>query len=604
MTPQTKHPARTTSRGFRPWIAALIGFLSLGAIFLLFSALSLHEIEALRSFPGQEPESATIPFLIPSNDNQSLTVDVRFFLVPVFHPTWLRIKPDDCLDTLVVNDTAVDESIAKFCDYGEGRVLHLGTYLHGGWNTMHVVIGDQGGETGLKLYAAKTDPLILFVDALLLLLVCIVVAYMLFLGKKMSAHQRLMPAIVGGVFLRVFYYLFTPYAVRGHDTDAHIDYIRYVSDHLLIPPAQDGWEYHQAPLYYFISGIWMKILTWFRLTDAFILQTIHASSMLLSVGTVGVSAWIAKILFPKKTESHLSLLFLSLVVSLPSFVFLASRISNDPLYQLEGLLFLALLLVWWRTPSWKTWYAVAFVCAISLLTKVSASVFVVAMFLTLLLRTGVPFKKKFLHGSLALLLLFILTAWLPFLRLYIEEDTSRTLSLGNQGMHSGLSVPSEPKNMLTFDPVQVVTHAFNNPWEDSARRQFFPEYFYRSAFFGEFQFEHKEFLASCILFLGMIAMLLCLGGIAYELLTVPKKNFPMWLILGLLFAASVSYRLRFPYSANQDFRFVVMSIIPLSYYAVIGASVLAKPVRRICMGCLWLLVCLNSAFLLWASLTT
>jgi hypothetical protein len=165
------------------------------------------------------------------------------------------------------------------------------------------------------------------------------------------------------------------------------------------------------------------------------------------------------------------------------------------------------------------------------------------------------------------------------LRFYLEADTSRSLSLGNQGMNSGLSVANSPVNLLTFNPSQILQHPYNNPWDDTYRRQYFPEYFFRSAFTGEFGFDdHLKDLNVGILFFALLAIPLMVFGFIRERCTDPLKHLPFWLLLLLMLAASASYRIHFPYTANQDFRFVVMIIVPLSYYAVSGTA-LPMPLR-------------------------
>jgi 4-amino-4-deoxy-L-arabinose transferase-like glycosyltransferase len=261
-----------------------------------------------------------------------------------------------------------------------------------------------------------------------------------------------------------------------------------------------------------------------------------------------------------------------LVAVFPSLIFVAARITNDVLYQFLGVLFLALLVRWWQKPEWKIWYALAALTGICLITKVSATAFLPALFLILLCRSKIQWRSKILHGIAGLLVITLISGWLPVLRLYVEEDTSRTLSLGNQGMNGGLTLSNAPEHFLTFNPLEVLRHPYNNPWDDAYRRQYFWEYFYRSAFTGEFSFNDRlRDLNKLILLTGMCAAALLLYGCIMEIVRSPKKTFPLWLMLMLLIAASLSYRFRFAYSANQDFRFVVMAVIPLSYFAVRGA---------------------------------
>ena len=41
----------------------------------------------------------------------------------------------------------------------------------------------------------------------------------------------------------------------GYDVDSHYQYVRYVADHLRLPPADGGWQFFQAPLFYVVSAV-------------------------------------------------------------------------------------------------------------------------------------------------------------------------------------------------------------------------------------------------------------------------------------------------------------------------------------------------------------
>jgi hypothetical protein len=527
--------------------------------------------------PDQQ-QSGDLPVLITSQNNENLHVSFDLTLGQLF-PTVYRIKPDDCLNSVSINGQQLQTPDVQFCDYGSGRPINLEPYLKSGVNHVQIVIGDQGGQVGIKMQSDGSDPLLTLIIMGLLLSITLYSGALLFIRYRAQKDLLLPVVFIGGLLLRVLYVIVTPYDLRGHDTGAHIDYINYFAEHLRIPAAQSGWENHQAPLYYMITGLWMKAGLLLHISSETLLLHIQLFSLLLSIISLALTWWMATLLFPKKEGRTSAALMLGIVAVFPTLIFLAARISNDTLYQCLGFLFMALTVYWWQKPSWKIWYLLCALIGLSLLTKVSATTFVPILFLPLLLLRKTALTKKILHGFLGLVLIIALCGWLFVLRFYLEADTSRSLSLGNQGMNSGLSVANSPVNLLTFNPSQILQHPYNNPWDDTYRRQYFPEYFFRSAFTGEFGFDdHLKDLNVGILFFALLAIPLMVFGFIRERCTDPLKHLPFWLLLLLMLAASASYRIHFPYTANQDFRFVVMIIVPLSYYAVSGTA-LPMPLR-------------------------
>ena len=543
------------------------------------------------AFEGRESESGPLPLFVPTQ-GPSLRVSFTLDLARL-HPVILRIKPDDCLTELQVNGQTLTGEQYLFCDFGTGKPVQLRGILQPGLNTFSATISDQGGLGGINVSVDPTDPLQSLLHLWLtgsLVLFAAVIVWM----QRRSGKSIALPLIfAGGVLLRLLYFLATPYSVRGHDTDAHIDYIRFVADHLTIPPAQDGWEFHQPPLYYFFTGLLMRAERFFGRDANATLFDIQCTSLLLSVATLIVGFFILRRIFPRKEQESQLLLSAGLLATFPSLIFLASGITNDTLAQLLGFCVVFFLLCFWQKGKLSDWYLTCIMISLSLITKVSAALFLPAAFLPFLLHRSLTWKQKSFHAASSFLLIVLLAGWLPFVRVAIEGETSRTLSLGNEGMHSGLLLTNDWSNFLTFNPIEILRHPYNNPWDEATRRRFFFEYLYRSAFFGEYSFDgNLKLLTLAILFTGFFVLLLSLYGLATELRRHFRRSLPLTLLLCLLFAASLAYRLRFTYSANQDFRFIVLSILPLIVFAVRGIPTLPSFLRTSALAfCLAFLAC-------------
>jgi hypothetical protein len=209
--------------------------------------------------------------------------------------------------------------------------------------------------------------------------------------------------------------------------------------------------------------------------------------------------------------------------------------------------------------------------ALALLTKDSGLVLLAVLFLLLVSRRDLPWRRKLARAGVGALIVLVLTGWYPLLRFLAEHDIRQTLSLGNAMMNPRLTVGNHLADYVTFNPVAMLRLPFNDTWWDVARRQNFWEFFFRSAFFGEFSFAKQRGIAVAILVCGFLALPILARGLWRAVRERHPSLAPLLLTTFLLLAAALAYRWLHPASPNQDFRFSILLCIPLAYFAVIGA---------------------------------
>lgn len=482
-----------------------------------------------------------------------------------------RIHPDDCIKELSINGVRVPDAIAQFCDYTElGPKVDVARYLQPGRNVFEFLIEDKGGLTGVRITPVQSTAFRWLRAIAFIALIFSIVQLLSHLRVWRGADSTLLSIIAVGVILRILYVLATPYTLRGHDTWAHIQYIRYMSTHFRIPPAAEGWEYHQAPLYYFITGAWMRFGRFIGIGEEGILNQVQIFSLLISIATLAVGVWIGSLIFPQKNQRVSRLLFCGGIAVFPSLIFLSSRITNDGLYHLVAFCAVGFLLRWWRSARSRDWFLLCVFVALSFLTKVSGLVFLPVIFCSLVAFPGWSFREKLQKGSIGLLLIILLTWWLPVGRFFLEPDPQNSITFGSQAMHPGLRVPTTLTNLITFDPIAVLRVPYNSPWNDANRRQYFLEYFFRSAFFGEFTFpDHVRFPALSILLLAMPLFFVMVIGFLKNLTANLRAFLPLLLLGAFVFTAHIFYRIRAPFASNQDFRFSVILLIPIVCFLVV-----------------------------------
>ena len=381
--------------------------------------------------------------------------------------------------------------------------------------------------------------------------------------------------------LRILYLMTTPYATRSYDSEAHIDYIKFVFENWTIPPAASGWEFHQAPVYYFISALQMNVGHMLGFSKSLNISLIQIGSLLVSIATLGAGIWIASLLFAKSKKTE-RLIFSSMVACLPALVFLSSRITNNGLYHFFAFLSVALLIKWWKTNSIMSWYFAIATIAISFTVRVSGLTIFAAAGIILICSNKYKLSKLLLHGILSIFLFVSLAGWLPVLR-YMEEDPLNSVTFSSQSMNGDMRVPSNIENLISFNPIEIVQKPFNDTWNDEYRRKYFPEFMYKSAFFGEFSYpDYIKPIAIFMLISGMFILIISFIGFISNALKIKDSVFiPLFLVTFFVLLAHLCYRLMAPFSANQDFRFSILLIIPITYWIAIGSELLPKNIRKI-----------------------
>jgi len=547
------------------WLT-LVFAIALMILMGLRSSLIPHIGTITYRYDGKEVGTGANPLFIAS---QGKYLFLRFSaFLPIGEPTTFFIKPDDCIESMTINTKAVKEEVAQFCDYTSmGRALDLSDYLKKGENVFVFRLKDTGGMGGMRVTPQYGSPTFSLLNQGALLLAALYVLALLWPLIRRSSSRPLWVIGIGGAILRIFYFVVTPFSLRGHDMKAHLDYITYVAQHWTIPPASDGWEFHQAPLYYFVSAIWMKTGQMLNLADDTISRMLHFESLLFSVGALAIGIWIGTLLFPPKEKTE-RLLFVGLIASFPSLIYHSVSINNNSLYILLVFLLLALLIRWWQKPSARAWYVLICCLALSFVTRVSALIFLPVLGLSLTFHDKIPWKGKLRLATLSAILFVFLTGWLPLVR-FTEANPQNSLTFNSQGMNAKLAVVTDVQTFLTFNPIRVLRSPYANPWNDTPSREYFWEYFFRSAFFGEFSYS-EELRSMAVLILACALCLLPLLAYGLYKLTMHYSylTFPLGLTIIFVTGAHLFYRIYAPFSANQDFRFSLALIPPVLYYLV------------------------------------
>jgi 4-amino-4-deoxy-L-arabinose transferase-like glycosyltransferase len=509
------------------------------------------------------------------SDNQIVEVKTSLH-ASAYTPRTFRITPDDCLQELWVNDQKIESDQIPFCDYSRGRIFDLHGHIRTGDNSIKASVLNHGGTGAFKIEPIKTGfigslPYVLFVLALFI--------GVLHFARTRRTHieKLLLATFFIGSLIRVGYLAVTPWSLRGHDTGGHIEYIAYAAQNWNLPPIAEGWQYYQPPMYYFLWGSYIRIANALQIASETHLSGVQVGSLLLSFAMLGIGIWVGTMIFPKKEEKIHRLLFAGILAVFPGFVFFSARINNDVLVQFFAFLSLASIYRWWISSPKNTyrsiapWWMLAIAsAAFGILTKMNALLLLPMLGLCLLLKPGISPIKRLNLGIAAAILGLVLTG--PYLSIRYLDQGQRHL-VGNLGtLNSGLIVDSDLVSLTEFNPVRIVGQPYNNPWSDAAGRDFFWEYLFRSAFFGEFSFGNgfMMILTSLILACAIALLPYTILGIKHMWKNRRIDAIPFLIAGAVLLVGHVIFRQSAPYSCSQDFRYSLLVLIPFAAFTVAG----------------------------------
>lgn len=513
--------------------------------------------------PGKESEALFLPLRADAFTEQA-EIEATFFL-PARHPTRLRILADDCLEALWVNGQRVEMEQSVPCT-PSGETLALRPYLKEGENTLIAHVRNRSGSLLFTIGASPTDPWLLLIAACAFALTFF---YGLRVLKqwKLTKWNGLYTVLAIGAALGAFHVLATPFWIRVYDLAGHLDYISHVFNHWSIPQANDGWEFFQPPLYYFLAALWLRGWHILGTNPLFFETALQLLSWLIFLGSLACMGRIAVQLFGNKEEKMSVMLFAALLATFPGLLYFSYRISNDTLFLAVSLLFCVYLFKWWKSRKDVDWFTAVAVLGVAILTKSTALPLVIVGAFCLIAQRGIarPRKKKLAHS--AFLLLFAITGWLFVLRFIIQGETH---IVGNTPNDIWL-VENSFAHLFGFRPIHILTMPFNHTIDDTAGRQYLWDFFFRSSFFGGWVFDRSLLVPALMMLQGGLLMLPLMGWGFYKALKDESPYFiPCATLLFVSLTSLLLFRATLTYSCNQDFRFIPLVAIPCAYFIVVG----------------------------------
>jgi hypothetical protein len=558
------------------WLAVASCVITIGSYLSSFSVQPrVTRAELVPSIPseGNQKRDVKYPFSEDLRDQSFTGVLELAVTVTALRATKYQVLVDDCVDWIEVNGFRIQSALMPHCNYRTPIDVALGDHLRTGPNVVKLGYRNFGGLGQLRLKVAPDEPYLRYLHSLELLgLVAFFLCVTTFLVKQIKMGPWFAVPFLLGSALRIFYVVVTPLDVRGHDWTGHAEYIQKFAETFTIPKSNEGWQGYQPPLYYLVSALAYRCAMLFGADSRDALEAVQLLSLAMSIGLLYLSMVVlARLSFrgSKKVGAFLA----SLVVAvLPSLVMAAARINNDALAQLLVLSAFAGLNSWWSTGAATAWYGSILALCLALLTKATALTLAPVYGFCLLFSRHTRFRDKCVLAIGAAAIIYVLIGWYVVFRVY--NDGQRHLVGNASNISSALAIQTNPSTLITFNPLEVLKHPYNNPWSDTERRSFFWEYVVRGSLFGEFDF--GPVFRPYAQWLLLLFMLLCVFAVAGYCVSLNAASVPVGLLFLFQLVGLIASRTQFPYSCSQDVRYILVAAVPFAFYIGQGCTAFSR----------------------------
>lgn len=475
----------------------------------------------------------------------------------------LNIIPDDCADFIVINgkDISLSDNPKK-CSYSKGFWLQdsiTSPYRVGKTTHYEIALRNKSGKAGLNVLYKSNSPFLLILKLLMPLLAGLLT---IAIARRFKINKFLLLCILVGIFLRFAMFYSLPYTQFTMDVDGHVAYIQYIVENHSIPAADDCWTCYHPPVYYTSAAIpfWLG-----SITSIGSCSSVQAFSLALSVFLL-----VCGLLLLKEIISGAPLGVAAILWTVwPTLILVAPRIGNDQLFYAFHVL--ALLAGFnYIKKGFGKYLIIAVACAgLAMWTKSTGCV---TIGLTILFTLIGFVKTNKLHRPTKTEIISWSLLFLIFAGIILEKFIGDNNLVGNiQSLNSHLIVGNEAKNYLFFDLKTFLTEPYTNAWDDELGRQYFLNYAFKTALFGEFKLVTTAFGKT----IATIISLSFLGLLIYAIRGWWKTKLDVyhWILFiqgAVFFAALVFLRIKHPYSCSNDFRYILPVLLSFIPYVGLG----------------------------------
>jgi hypothetical protein len=435
-------------------------------------------------------------------------------------------------------------------------------------NHFEIRVLNHGGPGGLRIdlpyNGFKSLSLIHYIFALFFLLSVVL------LLRKFKFKFIAIFIILLGIAVRLILYTYIAPTQYSYDTGGHLQYMQIISEEKRLPQNDECWSCYHPPLYYTAFAVLKNIAD--RYDSNFTEKILQQAHLLLSFASIIFGVALILNLFGNSYVAYLAAL---VSVLWPGFVIAAPRIGNDGLFYLGALLCMLFAQRYWRLHKNSDIFLASIGASIALAAKATGFV-ILGVWIVVYIFDAVRYLKI---GSLRTLFasVFIIALFIGFSNyrtvINILDEKKASLVGNSSGLNFNLRVNNATGNYLYFDLQDYLLEPYASAWNDKGGRQYYWNYDLKTSLFGEFRFWNAPvgyIFATILSALALLIFALALWGIIHA----KFKDFPPLFFVIFLFAAHIYFRVSYPYSCSNDFRYIFPVLFPLAYFSVHGAQIL------------------------------
>ena len=395
---------------------------------------------------------------------------------------------------------------------------------------------------------------------------------------------RAIAVVVGGLLCASLYLGYTGATERNLDAGPHLYYVRYVAEHLALPPRAACTVCHHPPAYYLGAAAVLRAFVAAGSPDpALGLQLL---SLAWFAVFLGCAALTVQRLAP---EGAARLWATALVAFWPSGILGSVRLGNDVMIWALGGGVLLCLATWYQERSTRALWVACALAVLGLATKASAVALVALVIAVVALAVARSADRRDLLRAAALPVALVLLA--GALQGVVRRERSGSFAgdvLGSAyEVDPSWRTPQTARYYLTFDPAAFVASPYATVPLLGPGEPTYWNHLLKSSLLGTRRGtlvpEDKEpseiARAMNVLLLLMLAYLAA-GHLAGIRRPSPERDFAAT-ATAVFVAAGLGFHLLVPYGFHADFRFIHPAVVPLAVLYVQAAEIAGARARAL-----------------------
>ena len=406
---------------------------------------------------------------------------------------------------------------------------------------------------------------------------CLILSVIFFTCKSIYQNFLFTSSIfifIASICLFIVGAIVIPFEKYSYDVHGHVEYVGYILQYKEIPVASSGWMFYHPSLYYLVSACFLWISNFSEVTSDEAVKLLQLLIVYSYFSIASIDKFfkiiISKDIVTKPMVVYAYYLAFLLFLFWPSNMMVAIRVGNDIMFDLLFAIGFYFTLCWYDGKKLSDLFFAAFFAIFCVWAKSNG--YILFALLSILLFVTVirdirqlKIKKTTLSAIFTLFFVGILSVYLSFgakIRNSLAGSQKSMIVENASSLNPALLVDAHFPNFMPFNPLPFIEIPFTDSMDDSKGRQSFWYYLMKTSLFGEFHFDGMK-LAVIAQSISLLLLLLVLSFF-YGIVRYFRVSavLPFILSIGLLTIAMIAFRVFYPYSCSNDFRYIYPAILP------------------------------------------